>query len=179
MDPKKGRRVRKIEVPTVFLNLSWGTQRQISSQGGRRGRLKRGRRHNNSNRGRRQGGRRQEWRNHTQKRGDNQKKGPGQKEVTPSQSGYKKGHITNLFLTDSDEETIVDFVKDHEELYDKTSEQIKDKARKEFLWEQFAKSHKLSDKVCKTWFDSQRTRYEKLTQSKSGEAPKEMLEHQT
>ena len=54
----------------------------------------------------------------------------------------------------------MDFVKDHEELYDKTNEHFKDKARKECLWEEFIK---LSVKVCKTWFDSQRTRYRKLT----------------
>ena len=31
-------------------------------------------------------------------------------------------------------------------------------------------------KVCKTWFESQRTHYGKLSQSKSGQAPKEMTE---
>ena len=44
---------------------------------------------------------------------------------------HKKGHMTNIYLTDSDEEAIVDLVKDHEELYDKTNEHFKDKARKE------------------------------------------------
>ena len=29
--------------------------------------------------------------------------------------------MTNIYITDSDEETIVDFVKDHEKLYGKTS----------------------------------------------------------
>ena len=77
-------------------------------------------------------------------------------EAGPSQSHYKKGHMTNVYLTDSDEEGIVDVVNDHEELYDKTSEHFKDKTRKEFLWEQFNKSRKLSVKVCKTWFDSQK-----------------------
>ena len=59
----------------------------------------------------------------------------------------------------------MDFVKDHEELYNKTSVHFKDKARKESLWEEFARSRKLSVKVRKTWFDSQRTHYGKLTQS--------------
>ena len=31
--------------------------------------------------------------------------------------------MTNIYLTDSDEEAILDFVKDHKELYDKTNEQ--------------------------------------------------------
>ena len=70
----------------------------------------------------------------------------------------------------------MDSVKAHEELYNKTSEYFKDKAKKEFLWEQFAKSHKLSVKLCNTWFDSQRTHYRKLMQSKSRQAPNEMTE---
>ena len=58
--------------------------------------------------------------------------------------------MTNIYLIDSDEETIVNFVKDHEELYDKAIEQFKDKAMRECLWDRFANSRKLSVKVCKT-----------------------------
>ena len=65
--------------------------------------------------------------------------------------------MINIYLTDSDEEAILDFMKDHEELYDDTNEHCKDKARKECIWEQSANSCNLSGKVCKTWFDSQRT----------------------
>ena len=32
--------------------------------------------------------------------------------------------MTNIYLTDSDNEAIVDFVRDHEELYNKTSEPV-------------------------------------------------------
>ena len=39
--------------------------------------------------------------------------------------------MRNIYLTDLDEEAIVDFVKDHEELYDMTNEYFKDKMRKE------------------------------------------------
>ena len=72
----------------------------------------------------------------------------------------------------------MDFVKDHKELYGKTNEHFKDKTRKECLWERFANSYKQYVKVCKTWLESQRTCYGKLTQSKSGQAPKEMTERQ-
>ena len=71
--------------------------------------------------------------------------------------------MTNIYLMDSDEEAIEDFVKDHEELYDNTNEHFKDTARKECLWERFANSHKLSVKVCKTSFKFQKTCYGKLT----------------
>ena len=79
-------------------------------------------------------------------------------EAGTSHSRRKKGHMMNIYLTDSDEEAIVDFVMDREELYDKTNKHFKDKARKECLWERFANSHKLSVKVYKTLFESQRTR---------------------
>ena len=144
----------------MFLNLSCSTQQQISSGGGRRGRPERGRRHNNSNRGRwRTGRRRKERRKHTRgggyrKRPRTEKSGTETEavggEARPSQSRYKKGHITNINLTDFEEEAIVEFVKDHEELYDKTNEHLKDKARKQCLAEHLTNSHKLSVKVCKT-----------------------------
>ena len=68
---------------------------------------------------------------------------------------HKKGHITNIYLTHSDEEAIVDFVKDHEELYHKTNGHFMEKAWKDCLWERCVSSHNLSVKVCRTWFESQ------------------------
>ena len=47
--------------------------------------------------------------------------------------------MTNIYLADSDEEAIVDFVKDHKELYDKTNKHFKEKARRECSWKRFAK----------------------------------------
>ena len=86
--------------------------------------------------------------------------------------------MTNIYLTDSDKEAIMDFAKDHKESYNKTNEHFKDKTRKECLWQRFTNSHKLSVKVQKTWFTCQSTHYSKLAQSKSGQAPKEMTERQ-
>ena len=57
----------------------------------------------------------------------------GEAFISQSHSRYKKEHMTNIYVTDSDEEGIVNFVKDHEELYDKTNKQFRDKARKECL----------------------------------------------
>ena len=70
------------------------------------------------------------------------------------------------------------FVKDHEEFYNNNNDHFKNKARKECLWERFTNSRKLSVKVYKTWFDLQRTHYVKVMQSKSGHAPKEIMERQ-
>ena len=113
-------------------------------------------------------------------RSDTEMDTEGGQEVGRSQSHSrnKKGHMTNIYLMHSDEEAIVDSVKDHKELYDKTNKYFKDKARKECLWERFATSQKLSVKVCNIWSKYQRTCYGKLTQSKSGQSPKEMTERQ-
>ena len=61
--------------------------------------------------------------------------------------------MTNIYLMDCDEEALVDFVKDHEELQNKTNEQFQDKSRTVCLWERFANSLKLFVKVCTTWFE--------------------------
>ena len=72
----------------------------------------------------------------------------------------------------------MDFAKDHKEVYDKTSEYLKNTSLKECLWEHFAGSRNLCVKVCKTWFESKRTHYRKLTQSKSDQVPKEKTKRQ-
>ena len=80
-------------------------------------------------------------------------------EAGPSQSRYKKGHITNICLTDSD--VIGTLLR--------TTMIISRINQKECLWEQFANSCKLSVKVCKTLFELQRTHYVNLTQTRSGD----------
>ena len=77
----------------------------------------------------------------------------GEVGTSQSLSRHKKGHMTNIYLTDADEEVIVDFVKDNVELYNKTNEHYKDKTRKECRWERFANSCKLSVKVCMFWLN--------------------------
>ena len=57
-------------------------------------------------------------------------------DVESNQSRQKKGQMKSIFLSDSDEEAIVEFVKQPEELYDKTNDSFKDKQKKERLWEQ-------------------------------------------
>ena len=107
----------------------------------------------------------------TEETGDRREKRP-RTDTDPEcmQSRQKKGQMKSIFLSDSDEEAIVDFVKQHEELFDKTHEKFKDKQRKERLWEIVAASLNLPVSTVKKWFDTQRTRYGKLTQTKSGQA---------
>ena len=60
----------------------------------------------------------------------------------------------------------MDFMKQREELFDKTHVKFKDKQRKERLWETIAASRNLPVGTVKKWFETQRTRYGKLTQTK-------------
>ena len=54
-------------------------------------------------------------------------------DVESTQSRQKKGQMKSIFLSDSDDEAIVEFVKQHEELYDRTNDSFKDKQKKERL----------------------------------------------
>ena len=87
--------------------------------------------------------------------------------------------MKSIFLSDSDEEAIVEFVKHHNELYDKTNGSFKDKEKKERLWEQLAATGNLTIKTVKKWIETQCTRYGKLTQTKSGQAGEKSTERQT
>ena len=140
MGPKKGRRVRKIEVFTDSVpEFELGdTAADIQQRKAER----EARQREEAQKQREQEARREEEarmeETHSQEeevaetrprteRSETEARG----EAGPSQSRYKKGHMTNIYLTDLDEEAIVDYVKDHEELYDKTNEHFKDTARME------------------------------------------------
>ena len=86
--------------------------------------------------------------------------------------------MKSIFLSDSNEEAIVEFVKQQEELYDKTNDSSKDKQKKE-SWEQLAATRNLPIKTVKKWFETQHTRYGKLTQTKSGQRAEKSTEQQT
>ena len=95
-----------------------------------------------------------------------------------TQSRQKKGQKT-ILLSDSDEEAIVEFIKPHKQLYDKTNKSFKDKQKKERLWEEVAATRNLPAKTVKKWFETQCTRYGKLTQTKSGQGAEKNTEQQT
>ena len=57
----------------------------------------------------------------------------GETSTFHSQTRCKKEYMANVSIADSDKEAIVDFVKNYEELYNKTNEHFKDKAGKKCL----------------------------------------------
>ena len=67
-------------------------------------------------------------------------------DVESTQSRQQKGQMKSIFLSDSDE-AIVEFIKQHKELYDKTNNSFKDKQKKERLWEQLAVTRNLPIKT--------------------------------
>ena len=123
MGPKKGRRVRKIEilidsVPECELgDITADIQRRREEREAREREEAQQQPH------RMEEARAEE--SHSQEEGHPEKRPRRERSDTEteaaggkagtSQSRYEKGHMTNVYLTDSDKEAIVDFVKDHEE----------------------------------------------------------------
>ena len=70
-------------------------------------------------------------------------------DVESTQSRQNKGQMKSIFLSDSEEEAIMEFVKQHEELYDKTNDSFKDKQKKERLWESLSATRNLPVKTVK------------------------------
>ena len=81
--------------------------------------------------------------------------------------------------TDSQEISIVEFVKQHPELYDKELPHFHDRTRREALWAEISADLKLQPFDVRRWFESQRTRYGKLSKLQSGQFPREMTKRQS
>ena len=80
---------------------------------------------------------------------------------------------------DSQEISIVEFVKQHPELYDKEHPRFHDRTRREALWAEISAELKLQPFDVRHWFESQQTRYGKLSKLQSGQAPREMTKRQS
>ena len=93
-----------------------------------------------------------------------------------SHSAAKRARVCSTF-TDSQETAIVEFVKEHPELYDKEHARFHDRQKKEALWAEISAELKLQPFDVRRWFKSQRTRYGKLSKLQS--APREMTKIQS
>ena len=92
-------------------------------------------------------------------------------------SAAKRARVCATF-TDSQETAIVEFVKEHPELYNKEHACFHDRQKKEALWAEISAELKLQPFDVRRWFESQRTRYGKLSKLQSGQAPREMTKRQ-
>ena len=95
-----------------------------------------------------------------------------------SHSAAKRARVCSTF-TDSQETAILEFVKEHPELYDKEHARFHDRQKKEALWAEISAELKLQPFVVRRWFESQRMRYGKLSKLQSGQAPREMTKRQS
>ena len=93
-------------------------------------------------------------------------------------SSAKRARVCATF-TDSQEVSIVEFVKLHPELYDKEHSRFHDRTRREALWAEISAELKLQPFEVRRWFESQRMRYGKLSKLQSGQAPREMTKRQS
>ena len=94
-------------------------------------------------------------------------------EDTEYHSSAKRARVCATF-TDSQELSIVEFVKQHPELYDKEYSRFHDRNRREALWAEISAELKLQPFDVRRWFESQRMRYGKLSKLESSQAPREM-----
>ena len=79
----------------------------------------------------------------------------------------------------ANETAIVEFVKEHLELYDKEHAHFHDRQKKEPLWAEISAELKLQPFDVRKWFGSQRTCYGKLSKLQPGQAPREMTKRQS
>ena len=82
-------------------------------------------------------------------------------------------------FTGSQEHAIVEFVKEHPELYNKEHGHFHDRQRKEVFWAEISAELKLQPFIVRRWFESQRTCYGKPSKQQSGQAPREMTKRKS
>ena len=82
-------------------------------------------------------------------------------EESECHSAAKIARVCATF-TDSQEHAIVEFLKQHPELYDKEHGRFHNRQRKEALWAEMSAELKLQPFDVRRWFESQRTCYGRL-----------------
>ena len=90
----------------------------------------------------------------------------------------KRARVCATF-TDSQKISIVEFVKQHPELYDKEHPRFHDRTRREALWAEISAELKLQPFDVRRWFQSQQTHYGRLSKLQSVQAPREMTKRQS
>ena len=93
-------------------------------------------------------------------------------------SAANKARVCATF-TDRQETAIVEFVKEHPELYNKEYGLFHDRQKKEAPWAEISAELKLQLFDVRRWFESHRTHYGKLSKQKSGQSPMEMTKRQS
>ena len=93
-------------------------------------------------------------------------------------SAAKRARVCATFI-DSQENAIVEFVKEHPELYNKQHGCFHVRQGKEALLAEISAELKLQPFEIRRWLESQITCYGKLSKLQSGQAPREMTKRQS
>lgn len=91
-------------------------------------------------------------------------------------SNKRKRSKVSPNLTREEEEAIVEWLREHPEIYDKRKAEYKNQQKKESLWKQKADEMGKDVTVLKVWYKSLRTRMGKLMKTKSGQATTELTD---
>ena len=91
-------------------------------------------------------------------------------EEDEGKSSSKK--VKKLVLSTAEEDEFVEWIRDNEEIYDKSSKGYKDTEKRKKLWRIKAASMEYDLAALMAWYENMRTRYSKLVKSKSGDGKK-------
>ena len=92
-------------------------------------------------------------------------------EEDEGKSSSKK--VKKLVLNTAEEDELVEWIRDNEEIYDKSSKGYKDTEKRKKLWRIKAASMEYDLAALMAWYENMRTRYSKLVKSKSGDGKKD------
>ena len=99
-------------------------------------------------------------------------------EDSESHSAAKRARVCATF-TNRKETAIVEFVKEHPELYDKEHARFHNRKKKEAFWAEISAELMLQPFDVRRWFEFQRMRYGKLSKLQSSQASREMTKRQS
>ena len=85
-----------------------------------------------------------------------------------------KSKLKKLVLTPEEEDDLAEWVREHTDVYDKSSKGYKNIDRRKRVWRLKAEEIKVDPASLMAWYENMRTRYVKLVKKKSGDGVKDL-----
>ena len=86
--------------------------------------------------------------------------------MEPKQWASEESKRTVSVLNKEDEYKLMEYPTDNELLYNKRLMDYKDRHKNETVWDKLCTENKMDKAICKRWFQSQRTIYDKIIHMK-------------